>query len=644
MQQVFAQIPFNQDPGNPNMDFSKGNFDHWQLSHGNRGQPYMLNGPLSMANSHTIVAIYGNNWDGNTGIGQLRRVPEGLTAVARLGAPAGGGYGIPQSYALQYNIQVHAAFPVLFFRLAAIMDKSHSGADNTHYKFSLRNAAGDLLPLPPCTELSLTPRGAVVGGSNIVTEPAIPYNNIPELGAIAYQPWQSVAMDLSAYAGQTVRLAFEHNDCYTGHHGSYSYISAAMQRKQDTVYFCRGAAQVILKPYLPNFSSYHWNTGAVTDSLIISDPADNAQYSCTVGAYNTCGNTFTYILKESNINAAFTTAGAGRCNELQFYDQSRSSTAAVVNRQWSFGDPASGAANYDTVANPLHQYSHPGDYTVTLTLTEPSGCTHSISKTVSVSPEGTIAQIAFPDTLCTGTEVLFRDETLNSSGRNWLIDGQLLADTSRQLAYVFEAAGTYELSLIAVGNNGCPDTLQQRIEVNRLPAAAIEVLPHTMAAPVSAPEFQFKGLEEHAARYVWDFAYNGLGAEGQYTQFTYPATINQYEVLLRVYNKKGCMNTARAYLSIQPENIGLPNAFSPNGDGKNDIFKAINITNQVLKEFSIYNRYGQRVFFTMQAGNGWDGTFSGRTCESGTYYYLLRYSLPGSDAEYILKGDVVLMR
>jgi len=88
----------------------------------------------------------------------------------------------------------------------------------------------------------------------------------------------------------------------------------------------------------------------------------------------------------------------------------------------------------------------------------------------------------------------------------------------------------------------------------------------------------------------------------------------------------------------------VPNAFSPNGDGSNDVFKVVNITSQTLKEFSVYDRYGQRVFYTLQPGSGWDGTFNGRPCDVGTYYYVLRYSMPGSDQEYMMKGDVTLIR
>lgn len=122
---TIAQEPFNQNLGNPNLDFRSGNFSNWQLSWGNRGTPYTNNGIMTGANSHTIVEIYGTNWDGNAGPGNLKRVPDGLATVARLGAPAGGGYGNPKSYAMKYNITVNATYPILFFQLASVMDITH---------------------------------------------------------------------------------------------------------------------------------------------------------------------------------------------------------------------------------------------------------------------------------------------------------------------------------------------------------------------------------------------------------------------------------------------------------------------------------------------------------------------------------------
>ncbi len=641
---TWAQKPFNQDGNNPNLDFSLGNFRFWRLSHGDRDNPYTNNGALASANSHTLVEQYGNNWDGNTGAGNLKRVPDGLSRVLRLGAPAGGGYGSPKSYAMTYDITVQAGYPILFFRLAAIMDKSHPGAENTHYKFSIKNAQGSYLLPQPCGGLELAPRGTTVSGSNVITNPSIAYNNIPEIGAIAYQPWQSVALDLSNYVGQTITLAYEHYDCYTGHHGSYTYLSAAMRSPYDTFYFCRGASATTIKPFQPDFQSYRWHTGATTDSLVINNPKDGERYACTLTSYNGCTVTFTYVLKEVSTLAGFHYTNGNQCNQIQFSDQSASNGGPIQKWQWDFGSPSSGTANYDTIPNPLFTYPYPGNYIVTLTVTDTLGCSHTISKTVAVSPEGTIAKIRLPYPSCREDTLSIEDETANAQSRIWLLNGQLLEDTAKIWRRYFPYAGIQEVTLITRGSNGCPDTAVQSFRVWERPEATMVIMPYTHTAPITDPEFILRGEADDAARYVWDFGYNNATGEGQSIRFRYPAELAEYILMLTVYDRNGCSDTAVETLRVMPPDFMIPNAFSPNGDGQNDAFQIVNITNQQLKELSIYNKFGQRVFHTLRPGQGWDGTFNGMPCDIGTYYYLFRYTLPGKEEEYSLKGDVLLLR
>jgi len=89
----------------------------------------------------------------------------------------------------------------------------------------------------------------------------------------------------------------------------------------------------------------------------------------------------------------------------------------------------------------------------------------------------------------------------------------------------------------------------------------------------------------------------------------------------------------------------IPNAFSPNSDGKNDIFYIIYKGDIVLREFSIYNRYGQQVFTTSDITQGWDGYFHGERLEIGSYYYYIRLICGNKlDHEVSFKGDITLVR
>lgn len=87
----------------------------------------------------------------------------------------------------------------------------------------------------------------------------------------------------------------------------------------------------------------------------------------------------------------------------------------------------------------------------------------------------------------------------------------------------------------------------------------------------------------------------------------------------------------------------FPSAFSPNGDGRNDIAHLVGdaaaVTNYSLH---IVNRWGEAVFHTKDATKGWDGTYKGQKAEVGTYFYIIKYTYDGE--EELFKGDIALIR
>lgn len=110
---------------------------------------------------------------------------------------------------------------------------------------------------------------------------------------------------------------------------------------------------------------------------------------------------------------------------------------------------------------------------------------------------------------------------------------------------------------------------------------------------------------------------------------------------LTTTTEEGCV--AIDSVTIHVTDAWLPNAFSPNGDGINDLFFLIPKDERVkLKDFSIYNRYGQRVFYSQDIKVGWDGYDDGKPADLNVYFYLVRYII--GEKTYTLKGDVTLIR
>lgn len=109
-------------------------------------------------------------------------------------------------------------------------------------------------------------------------------------------------------------------------------------------------------------------------------------------------------------------------------------------------------------------------------------------------------------------------------------------------------------------------------------------------------------------------------------------------------NQWGCKDTAHVHIDLDYSMFEtIPNAFSPNGDGRNDIFRVTHIRYQRIIEFKIFNRWGQQVFSDTGNNAGWDGTYNGEPADVGVYNYLIRIVTP-EGKQRVYKGNVSLIR
>ncbi len=111
--------------------------------------------------------------------------------------------------------------------------------------------------------------------------------------------------------------------------------------------------------------------------------------------------------------------------------------------------------------------------------------------------------------------------------------------------------------------------------------------------------------------------------------------------MLTVFNTSGCRSRAFAVVNIA-FNFYMPNAFTPNGDGLNDIFRIPRQSRTGIRQFSIYNRWGRLIFQTTNPLSGWDGKINGQHAPAGVYTYLIKGENEKSGFQY--KGSFVLIR
>ncbi len=110
------------------------------------------------------------------------------------------------------------------------------------------------------------------------------------------------------------------------------------------------------------------------------------------------------------------------------------------------------------------------------------------------------------------------------------------------------------------------------------------------------------------------------------------------------YDHYGCIDSASVTIFVDSAmSECIPTAFTPNGDGRNDLFGPGCTTFQQLVDFRIYNRWGQQVFYSNSYSHRWDGTFNGIPQDMGVYYYYIVVARPGN-SNLVYKGNVTLIR
>ncbi len=127
------------------------------------------------------------------------------------------------------------------------------------------------------------------------------------------------------------------------------------------------------------------------------------------------------------------------------------------------------------------------------------------------------------------------------------------------------------------------------------------------------------------------------------SDLNYDENLNIYRVLAFRNQNNPIESVSNAVVVEKPYALYSPNAFSPDGDGINDLFK---ISGQGMVDFQIeiYNRWGQMVYKSIDLSKGWDGTFKGKNLPTGTYVYKIKTSKYGVEQKLVKSGSVALIR
>lgn len=116
--------------------------------------------------------------------------------------------------------------------------------------------------------------------------------------------------------------------------------------------------------------------------------------------------------------------------------------------------------------------------------------------------------------------------------------------------------------------------------------------------------------------------------------------VNDITYTLTVTDSRGCVSTDQTIIKVSPE-IVIPNTFTPNGDGINDLWNIEGLIAYQQSTIDIFDRYGQKVFHSVGYGKAWDGTFAGKQVPNGVYYYVIDTKFTGQP---LLSGSITVLR
>jgi gliding motility-associated-like protein len=191
--------------------------------------------------------------------------------------------------------------------------------------------------------------------------------------------------------------------------------------------------------------------------------------------------------------------------------------------------------------------------------------------------------------------------------------------------------------------DGCPAAASVRILTYPLPLLSFELLNVDdlyLGDQFSIRVVGFPDLPEDA---MVTWVYNGQNQSETSTTLSDIFADNPVNTISVTYiTEDGCPITITGNLQALEPEYDIPNAFSPDGDENNDIFRAVVRGAVEVQEIQVYNRWGQRVFNGTD-NSGWDGTFNGEDCPPEVYAYRIVLRLPNGRT-FLERGDLTLLR
>jgi gliding motility-associated-like protein len=364
--------------------------------------------------------------------------------------------------------------------------------------------------------------------------------------------------------------------------------------------------------------TYLWTPGGYSGSTISG--LSSGRYSVTITDANGCIDTTSVVVAFDSTFSLVLKGIDTACKGLSVV----LTASGASDYLWSNG------STYDTIT------VYPTSTSTYWVVGSTGICKDSIAHTISIY-KPLAASMPRKDTICPGMPVSLRVITTGGKAPYTYVWNNGITSNGPGTYVVYPKDST---TYIVTVTDGCNDVITD--------STRIDVLPHGNASFTVSPDtipggqtINFTNTSKNTTQWYWTFG-NGSSSD-EFNPSEVYINPGVYQVVLISYNSYGCPDTATKDVYVTPE-IYIPNVFTPNGDGQNDVFY-FTITGTTCFHCNIYNRWGVLVYELNSVAQGWPGIIrqTEEPASDGTYYYIINYC-DYKGASHNLDGFITLIR
>ncbi|MFA8450082.1 MAG: choice-of-anchor L domain-containing protein [Bacteroidales bacterium] len=267
----------------------------------------------------------------------------------------------------------------------------------------------------------------------------------------------------------------------------------------------------------------------------------------------------------------------------------------------------------------------PDDLNLTLEVEDHCIATEDITITVAPTPIIDLEKVIVR--ACTPAEILIRNHTGDifdgALEYFWTMDGKHHSN-DEDFEVILDKAGTHDVKLKVVSENECKAELDDPIEIEGYPHPESNIIHDYEEFILNREEYYFKS-EMDNPKWIYDWLINGPTTSGSMegTEVSYKFKEHgEFNIVLTITDENECSSEYKLEFLVQKLSAfaWIPTAFTPNGDGKNDMFY-VKTMKKALDEFKmeIYNRWGELIYITTDPNAKWDGKVGGEYVDPGAY-------------------------